>query len=140
LLAPAPPAFAGDPPAAKAAPAGEPQELDASRYMDVSNLVTPVVRQGQLRNYIYVTVRILMPDGVNSDGPKEKGHLLRDALLRAAHRADLADAARDDQLNRPLAVETFARTARDVLGAQSVGEVQLLWVSSLRREATPGRR
>jgi hypothetical protein len=134
------PAVAADPAPKAEASAGEEKEVDASRYMDVSNLVVPVVRQGVLRNYVYVTVRLMMPEGVNSDGPKEKGHLLRDAMLRASHRADLADPTRDDQINRPLAIETFSRVARETLGAASVGEIQLLWLSSLRRDASPARR
>jgi hypothetical protein len=111
----------------------EPADIDAARQVEVPNLVVPVVRNGQLRNYIYVTIRMHTQSGADVQAMREKGHFLRDALLRASHKIDLADPARDDQLNLPLAKETFARVAREVLGAQLVGEVELLFITSLRR-------
>jgi hypothetical protein len=134
-------ARAADNAPAKAAPdplSGEPPPADPARHLETPNLVTPIVRQGQLRNYIYVTVRVLTPDGVDARSLRERGHFLRDALLRASHENDLAAATRDDQLNIPRATVIFTQAAKAVLGEGAVKEVQLLFINSLRR--TPAAR
>lgn len=126
-MAPAPAIAAGD-----SAPKSGP-EADAARQLDTPNLAIPVVRNGQLRSYLYVLVRVKTPVGVDAFALRDKGHILRDALLRASHKVDLVDPANDDQLNVTLAQRTFAQVAQTVLGAQAVGEVQLLDLTSLRR-------
>lgn len=113
--------------------ADEPPAANASRHLETPNLVTPIVRQGQLRNYVYVTVRVVTPEGVDAQALREKGHFLRDALLRATHDQDLADPTRDDQLNQARATAVFTQVAKSVLGEASVQEVQLLFITSLRR-------
>lgn len=133
--APGPAVAAGGPPA-------NPEEaaVDTGHTVEVPNLVIPVVRRGQLANYIYATVRIRTPANVDATGLREKGHFLRDAMLRASHRADLADPTRDDQLNLRLAIETFSRVAKEQLGAASVADVQLVFITPLRRVTTVVQR
>lgn len=127
------PVHAAGAPASALPAAGQEEAFDAQRMMETPNIAVPIVRQGRLRNYVYVTVRITAAPGSDAIAMRDKGHFLRDALLRAVHRQDLAAPERDDQLNVALANEVFARVAREVLGANAVGSVQSMYLTSLRR-------
>lgn len=103
--------------------------------MDVLNLVVPVVRDGRLVNYLFLNARIHLANGVDVFRTREKGHFLRDALLKAVHRRSIASAARDDEIDRTAAEALVTAVARQTLGANAVRSVEILSVSSLR----PGR-
>ena len=108
-------------------------EGESARAMDVLNLVTPVVRDGRLVNYLFINARIQLAPGVDVWRTREKGHFLRDALLKAVHRRSIAAADRDDQLD-PVAAQTLiGAVARQTLGANAVRSVEILSVSSLRQ-------
>jgi hypothetical protein len=101
--------------------------------MDVLNLIVPVVRDGRLVNYLFVNARIQIAQGVDVFRTREKGHFLRDALLKAVHRRSLAAPDRDDQLDQAAAQALIATVARQTLGANAVRSVEILSVSTLRQ-------
>lgn len=120
-------------PLAQAQPAAKEEKAGAGQSIDVQNLVTPVVRDGRLVNYLFINCRIQMAPGVDVWRAREKGHFLRDALIRAVHRRSLASPDRVDQLDQAAAQALITSVARQVLGAQSVASVQIVGVSSLRQ-------
>lgn len=73
ILVSAAPAFAGS-------PQGEPQ------YVDVGPVALPVVEQGRLRNYVFVTVRLHLIAQADAETWRDKEPYFRDALVRAGHR------------------------------------------------------
>ena len=120
-------------PLAQAQPAAKEEKAGAEQSIDVQNLVTPVVRDGRLVNYLFINCRIQMAPGGDVWRAREKGHFLRDALIRAVHRRSLASPDRVDQLDQAAAQALITSVARQVLGAQSVASVQIVGVSSLRQ-------
>ena len=126
-------AIAAPAPAALANEAKAGAEADGSRAMDVLNLVTPVVRDGRLVNYLFINARIQLSPSVDLWRTREKGHFLRDALLKAVHRRSIAAADRDDQIDPVAAQALIAAVARQTLGANAVRSVEILNVSSLRQ-------
>lgn len=120
-------------PLAQAQPAAKEEKAGAGQFIAVQNLVTPVVRDGRLVNYLFINCRIQMAPGVDVWRAREKGHFLRDALIRAVHRRSLASPDRVDQLDQAAAQALITSVARQVLGAQSVASVQIVGVSSLRQ-------
>ena len=56
------------------------------QYVDVGPVALPVVEQGKLRNYIFVTVRLHLIPQADSETWRDKEPYFRDALVRAAHR------------------------------------------------------
>lgn len=126
------------PVASAAGPAKEKEkaEGESARAMDVLNLIVPVVREGRLVNYLFVNARIQIAPGVDVFRTREKGHFLRDALLKAVHRRSLASPDRDDQIDQPAAQALIATVARQVLGANAVRTVEILSVSTLRQGRT----
>lgn len=127
LLASAPmPAFAGSTDDASQ------QEAESARAMDVLHLPAPVVRNGKLVAYLFVSARIHLGERTDIWRARDKGHFVRDALLRAIHRRSLAAAGRDDQVDTAAAAALIAEVTRQVLGPDSVKRVDILGVSQLR--------
>jgi hypothetical protein len=123
-------------PIAVAQPSKEKAEGESARAMDVLNLIVPVVRNGRLVNYLFVNARIQLASGIDVFRTREKGHFLRDALLKAVHRRSVASPDRDDQLDQPAAQALILAVARQVLGANAVRSVEILSVSTLRAGTT----
>ena len=98
----------------------------AARSMDAPYLAVPVVRNGELVNYLFVSVRIEINQGVDLWHTREQAQFLRDALVRAAHANQLADANDVNQLDQAHAIAVFRATATQVLGARAVGRVSII--------------
>lgn len=106
---------------------------DSDRGMYADNVILPVVRDGKLRNYLFVSVRFELASGGNMFKMLEKGHILRDALLRATHGGNLADSTSDFAINEAATLASFRAAAEGALGAGAVKNVKILSVQSLRR-------
>ena len=89
---------------AKAKGDAEGGEQLSSRSMDAPYLAVPVVRDGQLVNYLFVSIRIEVAQGVDLWRTRERAHFLRDALVRASHANDLVDPNDSNALNEPRAI------------------------------------
>lgn len=98
----------------------------SSRSMDAPYLAVPVVRNGQLVNYLFVSIRIEIAPGVDLWRTRERAHFLRDALVRASHANDLADPANNNALNDARAIAVYHAAAVEALGAQAVGAISIV--------------
>jgi hypothetical protein len=117
-------AYASDPPAKAKAEEGGNQ--DSSRSMDAPYLAVPVVRDGQLVNYLFVSIRIEIANGVDLWRTRERAHFLRDALVRASHANDLADPNDNNTLNEARAIEVYRVAAVQALGERAVAGVSIV--------------
>ena len=79
LLAAAPPAFAAD-------KDKEAKDASGGQYVNVSPVAAPIVLNGQLINYIFVTLRVDLSPNVDALRMRDREPYFRDALVRAAHR------------------------------------------------------
>ncbi|MBL8545336.1 MAG: hypothetical protein JNL81_02665 [Hyphomonadaceae bacterium] len=98
----------------------------SSRSMDAPYLAVPVVRNGQLVNYLFVSIRIEIAQGVDLWRTREKAHFLRDALVRASHASDLVDPNDSNALNEPRALEVYRAAAIQALGENAVGPISVV--------------
>lgn len=108
---------------------GESEEGGAelsSRSMDAPYLAVPVVRHGQLVNYLFVSIRIEIAQGVDLWRTREKAHFLRDALVRASHANDLVDPNDSNALNEARALEVYRAAAIQALGENAVGPITVV--------------
>jgi hypothetical protein len=99
---------------------------DASRSMDAPYLAVPVVRDGQLVNYLFVSLRIQISPHVDLWRTRERAQFLRDALVRASHANSLADPNDINKLNEALALQVYRTAAVQSLGAQAVAGVSIV--------------
>jgi hypothetical protein len=58
----------------------------SANYVDITPVGMPIVANGRLINYVFVTVRINFAPGVNVSALREKEPYFRDALVRLGHR------------------------------------------------------
>ncbi len=112
-------------PAPKEGAEGEAAAASA-RSMDAPYLAVPVVRDGVLTNYLFVSLRIEITNNVDLWATREKAHFLRDALVRASHSVDLADAADTNVLNQARALEVYRAAAVSALGERAVGPISVV--------------
>lgn len=107
---------------------GEAAEADAAsaRTMDAPYLAVPVVRDGQLVNYLFVSIRIQISPSVDLWRTRERAHFLRDALVRASHAHDLSSPNNPNVLNEARAVQVYRAAAAAALGEQAVAGVTVV--------------
>lgn len=60
---------------------------DGGQYVDITPVALPIVVDGRLVNYVFVSVRVNLTATANSPKLREKEPYFRDALVRAGHRA-----------------------------------------------------
>jgi hypothetical protein len=109
------------------------EEAAGDRKMSAPNIVTPVIRNGKLVNYLFVSLDVEFTDKANVLVLRDRAHFLRDSLLRASHRAALADPNDDFKLNYQAANPVLAEATREALGAANVKKVTITGVDSLNR-------
>ncbi len=98
----------------------------SGRSMDAPYLAVPVVRNGQLVNYLFVSIRIEIAQGVDLWRTRDKAHFLRDALVRASHANDLVDPNDSNALNEARALEVYRAAAIQALGENAVGPITVV--------------
>ena len=106
-------------PAFAATADGEPQ------YVDVGPVALPIVDQGKLRNYVFVTVRLHLIGGVDAEIWRDKEPYFRDALVRAGHRTPFVipgDWMKLDQaaLKRSMLAEAIRIAGRNIFTSGEV--------------------
>lgn len=111
---------------AKAKAEGGAEEQLSSRSMDAPYLAVPVMRDGVLVNYLFVSIRIEVANGVDLWRTRERAHFLRDALVRASHANDLSSAQDPNALNEARAIEVYRAAAVQALGERAVGGVSIV--------------
>jgi hypothetical protein len=94
--------------------------------MDAPYLAVPVVRDGQLVNYLFVSLRIEISPQVDLWRTREQAHFLRDALVRASHASDLADPNDNNTLNEARAIEVYRAAAVQALGERAVTGISVV--------------
>ena len=102
----------------------------SGRTMDAPYIAVPVVRDGRLRNYLFVSIRIDVSPGVDLWSTREKAHFVRDALVRVSHQSQLANPENDNELNEELALQVYRDAIVEVLGERAVGGVSILSYNS----------
>lgn len=116
---------------AKAAEKGESEGAEtSSRSMDAPYLAVPVVRDGVLANYLFVSLRIEIANGVDLWRTREQAHILRDALVRASHAHDLSNPEDPNGINEALAIQVYRAAAVSALGERAIGGVSIVAVYS----------
>ncbi|MFO1018682.1 MAG: hypothetical protein U1E03_13875 [Hyphomonadaceae bacterium] len=119
-------AYASGPPAQEKEKGGEAEAADTSRSMDAPYLAVPVVRDGVLVNYLFVSIRIEIAPGVDLWRTRERAHFLRDALVRASHANDLADPRDNNALNEARAIAVYRAAAVQALGERAIAGVSIV--------------
>lgn len=101
--------------------------------LNIAGVGLPIITEGRIRNYVFVTVRLMLGGGQTPETMRPKEPYFRDALVRAAHRTPFVladDWTRIDDA----AVSTMLMAAAPTLsGPGSVTRVEVALQSPRRR-------
>lgn len=108
-----------------------PDEKEVARSIDLGGLVFPVFAQDQkLKNYLFVNARMKVADGKDPWKYREKAHMIRDAVVRAAHRTSFSVKDNPTKLDEKLAAAECLKAANDVLGETAVVTMTFTQIAS----------
>lgn len=98
---------AGDKGKPKAEPGG---------FLDVYPFAAPLIHDGRLVNYVFVSVRLQTAPGVDAQALKPKEPFMRDALVRAAHRTPFGKAGVLTEVDEARVIAAAMAEARRLIG------------------------
>ena len=123
--------------AARPVAAAESAPPPTDQSVTLATVALPVVIDGQIDNYIFVSIKLLLTPRADTNALRDKEPYFRDALVRAAHRTPFVlpnDANRLDD-NRLKAV--LYREAVGLVGPGKIQGVVILSETPQRRKPTP---
>ena len=122
--------LAGTAGTAAAAPSSEPSGPASTNMLGVG---LPVISGGRVRNYIFVTLRLVLAPGADMAAVRAKEPFLRDGLVRAAHRTPLPTAADGLSFDPARLTGVVTRMAPTVVGRGLIARVEVAGQAPRRR-------
>ncbi len=111
---------------AAGAKADKAEKEEIGQYVDLVPLALPIVAGGQVRNYIFLRVRVNLTKGADATKMRDKEPYLRDALVRAGHRTPFTRADTYLKVDEAKLSAALAKDAAQILGPGKVASVQVM--------------
>ena len=123
---------------ATAAQASAPPKKDsAGQYVDLSPIALPVVVDGRLVNYIFVSLRLNLSPSADSVKLRAKEPWFRDAMVRAGHRSPFTNPKNYLVLDEARLKSTLLREAGAIAGAKNFTSAAVLSMTPKQRSGLP---
>ncbi len=111
--------------------ANKKEEKEINRSVELNAMVFPVFdKDRKLVNYLYVNARMLVADGKGVWDFREKAHIVRDVVLRAAHRESVHLEGNFTRIDEEKAEKIFIETVNRELGENAFSGMTFLQVAS----------
>ena len=118
-----------------AAEGGSSTALDQS--VTVATVALPLVFDGQIVNYVFVSVKVLLTPSADSTLLRDKEPFFRDALVRAGHRTPFVRVGDYNHLDESKLKAALYREAVAIVGPGKIAGVVVLTETPEHRRATP---
>jgi hypothetical protein len=105
----------------------------------ISGLGLPVIAEGRLRNYVFVSLRLHLGGSATAETMRAKEPFLRDALVRSAHRTPFVVEGDWTRLDAAALSASLMRSAIAIAGRGAVTRVEVVSQAPRRRTGLPGR-
>jgi hypothetical protein len=128
LLSAAAPARAGE---------GEPASKQVGQYVDLQPVALPIIVDGKLANYVFVSVRLNLASGSDTSRWRAKEPFLRDALVRAAHDTPFTVPNDLQKIDATKLAAAMMRISAQICGPNVVRSVTVVSQVSSRRARPP---
>jgi hypothetical protein len=116
-LAAAPSEAAPPAPSSDHGDTSEAKDSEVARSIDLGGLVFPMFDDdGKLQNYIFVNARMLVAPGKDQWKYREKAHIIRDSIVRLAHRTSFDSDGDYTRLDEAVAAKECLKVANDSIG------------------------
>jgi hypothetical protein len=123
---------------ATAAQASAPPKKEAAgQYVDLSPIALPVVVDGRLVNYIFVSLRLNLAPSADSVKLRAKEPWFRDAMVRAGHRTPFTNPKNYLVLDEARLKATLLREAGAISGAKNFTSAAVLSMTPKQRSGLP---
>ncbi len=103
----------------------------SNKTLDLSNLVLPVEDDGKLINYLFVSVIITVADGNDHWKLREEAHILRDEILKEAHKQTVGLENHPMELDKVKFRKMLDTVFDREVGPHSIASIEILASDSL---------
>lgn len=122
------------PAAALATPAAASEKSSqAGAVLNISGVGLPVIANGRIQNYIFVSLRLHLGGSATPESVRPKEAYLRDALVRAGHRTPFTVANDWTRLDAAALSDSLMRSATAIVGRGAVTRVEIIAQAPRRR-------
>ena len=128
------PLLAAAPALASEAKKSDPKNI--GQYVDLASVALPIVVGGQLVNYVFVSVRVVLTSSANAAKVRTREPYFRDALVKAGHRTPFTNDADYTAIDVPRLQAVMLREARAISG-QDVRAITVLSQTPKLRAGLP---
>lgn len=126
--------------AARPAAAGSGKTEAAPAALSIPGVGLPVIVDGRLRNYVFVSLRLQLGAGKTAEQMRFKEAFFRDALVKAAHRTPFTVPGDWTRLDEGRMSAALVSAANAISGRGSVARVEIVAQSPRRRSGMPTSR
>lgn len=116
-----------------AVPALAGDEPTGAPILNIPGVGLPVITQGRLRNYVFVSLRLHLGGSATPQTMQPKEAYLRDALVRAGHRTPFNVADDWTRIDATAVSASLMRSAATIAGRGSVTRVEVVSQAPRRR-------
>jgi len=110
-----------------------------TQYVDLAPVALPIVVEGQLINYVFVTTRLQLTASADAAKVRAKEPFFRDALVRAAHREPFTNPKDYTAIDAPRLKAVLLREATAIAG-QTIKAAVIMSQTPKRRRGLPTPR
>lgn len=96
------------------------------QYIDLVPLALPIVAGGQVKNYIFLRVRVNLTKSADAPKMRDKEPYLRDALIKAGYRTPFTRSDNYIKIDEAKLSAALAKDANAILGPGKVASVQVM--------------
>ena len=94
-----------------------PDEAEVARSVELGGMVFPVFDENRkLKNYLFISARMLSGPGKDVWKFREKQHFIRDAIVKASHKVSFHQKGNFKKLDEKLAAAECLKAANGVIG------------------------
>lgn len=107
------------------------------QYVDLQPVALPVVVDGRVLNYIFISVRLNLASNADTSRWRAKEPFFRDALVRAGHRSPFTLKDDYDKIDAARLTATLTREATAITGPNVIRSVVVMSQVPSRRGRPP---
>ena len=116
---------------------GEDEAKTVGQYVDLSSVALPIVADGRLINYVFVSVRVVLKSTANTSKIREREPYFRDALVRAGHRTPFNSATDYTSIDEKKLEAVLLREVVAIAGARDIQAVKVMAQTPKTRAGLP---
>jgi hypothetical protein len=119
--------------AATTASASDDAPAQGGMSLNIAGVGLPIIADGRIRNYVFVTVRLTLAAGQTPETMRAKEPYYRDALVRAAHRTPFVLADDWTRIDAAAVSAMMMRVAPTISGPGSIARAEVALQAPRRR-------